>query len=143
MRQMHIVSGLFKDAHIDPDAVGARKALRMATIEAAGALLWDDEIGSIEVGKQADFILFDTDHIEWTPYHDPLQTLVYSASVNSIAETWVAGRALYKAGRITSLDEAEIKQKARERAAAAVRRAGLVDLQTTAAATTQLYDEGN
>ncbi len=143
MRQMHIVSGLFKDAHINPDAVGARKALRMATIEAAGALLWDNEIGSIEVGKQADFILFDTDHIEWTPYHDPLQTLVYSASVNSIAETWVAGRALYKAGRITSLDEAEIKQKARERAAAAVRRAGLVDLQTAASTTTQLYDEGN
>lgn len=141
MRQMFIVAGLFKDARIDPDAVGARQALRMATIDGAKALLWDDEIGSLEPGKKADFILFDTSHVEWTPFHDPLQTLVYSASSATIAETWVAGRALYANGGVVTVDEKAIREKARELAAAAVRRAGLSrdDVPTT----TTLYDEGN
>ena len=55
------------------DVLGAGKALRMATIEAAEILGWDDEIGSIEPGKRADFVLFDLDHFEWVPYGDPLQ----------------------------------------------------------------------
>ena len=67
--------------------IGARKALRMATIEGAKVLGWDDEIGSIEVGKKADFVLFDLDHYEWVPYGDPLQAVVYSASPASITQT--------------------------------------------------------
>ena len=93
MRQMYLVAGLFKDARLDAGQIGAREALRMATIEGAKALGWDNEIGSLEVGKCADFVLFDIDHIEWTPYDDPLQALVWSASSASIAQTWVNGRA--------------------------------------------------
>lgn len=141
MRQVHIVSGMFKDAHNDPAAVGARKALRMATIDGARALMWDDEIGSVEVGKKADFVLFDTDHLEWTPFLDPLQALVYSASTASIAQTWVEGRLLYDNGTLLTIDESALKLRARDLAARASQRAGLatgnISSQTT------LYDEGN
>ena len=92
MRQMFVVAGLFKDARIDSTQVGARRALRMATIEGARVLNWDDQIGSLEKGKKADFILFDLNHYEWTPYLDPLQALVWSASPASIAQTWVDGK---------------------------------------------------
>ena len=88
-------------------------------------LLWDREIGSLEIGKKADFILFDLDHVEWTPFYDPLQALVFSASSASIVETWVDGMPVYKDGRVQGVDEREIRQKARELAAAAVIRAGL------------------
>lgn len=124
-RQVHLVAGLFKDARLDPVLVGARKALRMATVEGARALGWDDEIGSLEVGKQADFVLFDLNHHEWTPYGDPLQALVWSASPASIAETWVAGQALFSNGRVVSVDEPGLRAEARDRAAHIVRRAGL------------------
>lgn len=136
-RQVHLVAGLFKDARIDPHQVGARQALRMATIDGAKALGWDDEIGSLEPGKQADFVLFDLDHHEWAPYGDPLQALVWSASPASIAQTWVAGRPLFCDGRVTSLEETALRAEARARAAAIVRRAGLdrdVPVETT------LYD---
>lgn len=141
MRQMFMVAGMFKDARLKPDVFGARQALRAATIEGAKALLWDDEIGSLEIGKKADFILFDLDHVEWTPFHDPLQALVFSASTASILETWVDGKALYRNGRVQGVDETEIRRKARELAAAAVERAGLHedDIPTT----TALYDSGN
>jgi 5-methylthioadenosine/S-adenosylhomocysteine deaminase len=122
-RQVQLVAGLFKDARLDPAQVGARTALRMATIDGARALGWADEIGSLEVGKQADFVLFDLDHHEWTPYADPLQALVWSASPASIAQTWVAGRALYAGGRVAGLDERSLRAEARERAASIAARA--------------------
>jgi cytosine/adenosine deaminase-related metal-dependent hydrolase len=125
MRQMYLVAGMFKDARMDSTVLGAGKALRMATIEAAEILGWDDEIGSIEPGKRADFVLFDLDHFEWVPYGDPLQAVVYSASPASIAQTWVDGRALYCDGKVQTLDEKSLHREARERAAAIIRRAGL------------------
>jgi 5-methylthioadenosine/S-adenosylhomocysteine deaminase len=137
-RQVHLVAGLFKDARLDPRLVGARVALRMATIDGARALGWDDEIGSLEIGKQADLILFDLDHHEWTPYGDPLQALVWSASTASIAQTWVAGRTLFESGRVATLeDEPGLRREARERAASIVARAGLDQAVPTE---TTLYD---
>lgn len=124
-RQVHLMAGLFKDSRLDPELVGARKAVRMATIEGARALGWADQIGSLEVGKQADFVLFDLNHHEWTPYADPLQALVWSASPASIAETWVAGQPLFTDGRIVTIDEPGLRAEARDRAARIVRRAGL------------------
>lgn len=124
-RQVHLAAGLFKDARLDPTLVGARVALRMATIDAARALGWDDAIGSLEVGKQADFILFDLDHHEWVPYGNPLQALVWSASPASIAQTWVAGQQLFRDGVVATVDEASLRAEARTRAADIVRRAGL------------------
>ena len=125
MRQMYAVAGLFKDARNDPTMVGARQALRMATIEGAKALLWDHEIGSIEVGKKADFLLFNLDHFEWTPFRDPLMALVWSATSASLAETWVNGQPLYRDGRVLTVDEPALFTEARARADAITRRAGL------------------
>lgn len=125
MRQMYLVAGLFKDARMDPTLLGAARALRMATLEAAQLLGWADEIGSLEAGKKADFVLFDLDHFEWVPYGDPVQAVVYSASPASIAQTWVAGRALYRDGKVQTLDEKSLHAEARERATAIAKRAKL------------------
>lgn len=141
MRQMYAVAGMFKDSRMDPSLIGAKQALRMATIDGAKALMWDDEIGSLEIGKKADFILFDLDHIEWSPHTDPLNALVWCASTASILETWVDGKALYKDNKVQNIDEKELKIEARKRAADVVKRAKLdVD---DVPVTTSLYDEGN
>lgn len=138
MRQMYMVAGMFKDSRMDSTLVGAQKALRMATIDGARMMGWGDKVGSIEVGKQADFVLFDMDHFEWVPYGDPLQAVVYSASPASIAQTWVDGRALYSDGKVHTLDEKSLHAEARERAAAVVKRAGLSSGNTPLTSTT--YD---
>ena len=125
-RQMYLAAGLFKDCRGDPNAVGAERALRMSTIEGARALGMEDEIGSLESGKKADFVLFDLGHIEWTAYQDPVQALVWSASSASISQTWVSGRALFRDGLVvTAPDEAELRSEAHERAARLIRGAGL------------------
>jgi 5-methylthioadenosine/S-adenosylhomocysteine deaminase len=125
-RQMYLAAGLFKDARMDPEAVGAARALRMATIDGARALGMADEIGSLEPGKRADLVLFDLDHVEWVPYRDPVQALVWSASSASIRQTWVDGRPVLVDGTVTTVpDEAELRAEARARADRLVRAAGL------------------
>ena len=126
MRQMYLVAGLFKDARMDPELVGAHRALRMATIDGAKALGLDGEIGSLEPGKKADFVVFDLDHPEWVPHRNPVQALVWSATPASIRETWVDGRPVFRDGRVTTIaDEGSLRREARERAEAVIRRAGL------------------
>ena len=125
MRQMHLVAGLFKDARMDAAMLGARSALRMATIDGARALRLDREVGSLEPGKKADLVLFDLSHPEWIPHHDPVQGLVWSATPASISQTWVDGRAVVADGRVITIDEAALRAEAAERADAVMRRAGL------------------
>ena len=125
-RQMYLAAGLFKDCRRDPTSVGAEDALRMATIDGARALGMESEIGSLEPGKKADFVLFDLDHVEWVAYQDPVQALVWSASSASICQTWVGGRALFREGVVTTApDESELRDEARERAARLIHAAGL------------------
>jgi cytosine/adenosine deaminase-related metal-dependent hydrolase len=139
MRQMHVVAGLFKDARMDVDLVGARTALRMATIDGARALGMERDIGSLEPGKKADFVVFDLGHPEWVPYRDPIQALVWSATPASIRQTWVDGRRLVSDGVVATVaDPAGLRAEAVERARALLRRAGLPEVESLA--TTSAYE---
>jgi cytosine/adenosine deaminase-related metal-dependent hydrolase len=138
MRQMYLAAGLFKDARMDPTLVPAEQAIRMATIDGAKALLWDDEIGSLELGKRADLVLFDLTDVEWVPCHDPVQAVVYSATPRSISTVMVDGVVLFENNQIKSVDERALLVEAAERAKEIVKRSGLVRGKTPV--TTTLYD---
>jgi predicted amidohydrolase YtcJ len=48
--------------HVEPaEAITFSEALRLFTLEGARALQLDDQIGSLEPGKRADFVVFDRD----------------------------------------------------------------------------------
>jgi cytosine/adenosine deaminase-related metal-dependent hydrolase len=136
-RQIHLVAGLFKDARMDANLVGARQALRMATIGGAKALGMETEIGSLEVGKKADLVLWDLNHPEWIPYGDPVSALVWSASTASVHQTWVGGQPCYRDGRVLGVDEKSLHVEARGRAKDIRARAGLG--RTNIPLTTVLY----
>lgn len=138
MRQMYLVAGLFKDARIDPLLVPATQAVRMSTINGAESLLWENEIGSLEVGKRADLLIFDLTDIEWIPCHDPVQAVVYSATPRSLRTVLVNGQVLLDDGCITTLDEEALLAEAQERSAEILGRAG-IDVKATPL-TTSAYD---
>lgn len=50
----------------------------MATINGARALLWENEIGSLEIGKKADLIVIDPNSANMLPLNDPISSLVTS-----------------------------------------------------------------
>jgi len=61
MEEMDLAAKLQKITKMDPQALGAKAVVEMATIEGARALHMDKEIGSLEVGKKADLILIGLD----------------------------------------------------------------------------------
>jgi cytosine/adenosine deaminase-related metal-dependent hydrolase len=97
----------------------------MATIHGARALGLDDQVGSLEVGKRADFVVFSTDHPEWRPLLHPVQNLVLGASDRSIASVWVDGRKLVDHGRLLTLDITAVCESADDAARGVLDRTGL------------------
>lgn len=66
--------------------------LEAATLGGARALHWDDRIGSIEPGKEADLIAVNLSSIQSQPVQNPAAQLLYAAGRDSITHTWVGGR---------------------------------------------------
>ena len=64
MEEMDLAAKLQKTYRVDPRALGAKGALEMATIEGARALHMEKEIGSLEAGKKADFVVLKTERSE-------------------------------------------------------------------------------
>jgi 5-methylthioadenosine/S-adenosylhomocysteine deaminase len=113
----------------DPDAITTCEAVRMATIDGARALGIDDLVGSIEVGKRADLVLFDRGGSHWWPNHDPFTALVFQARPSDVRDVWVDGRRVVEDRRCTTLEPVE--PSALQHAALAVLdRAGLTPLTT-------------
>lgn len=90
-------------------------ALEMATINGARALGIADDVGSLEVGKKADFITVDTDVAHLTPVNDPVATLVLAAVGSDVDTVVVDGRMVMKGREMLTLDEAAILADARIR----------------------------
>jgi len=106
---MRLAALIHKGAQRDATAMRATDVARMATRGGAKALHLDDSIGSLEVGKRADIVLFDPDRLRSTPMYDPLATLAYSSSAENIDTTIVDGKVVYRRGTFScGIDEAEL-----------------------------------
>ncbi len=89
--------------------VGAREALRAATLGGAEALGLADKIGSIEIGKRADLVLADAGDFNVQPVYDWYATAVYALRPHNVRTVLVDGRIIVEEGRLTTLDEDECK----------------------------------
>jgi len=125
IRQTFLLVGGYHEARLDPKVIRPEAAVEMITINGARAILWDADLGSIEVGKKADLTILDIRRPEWQPVHNPIANLVYSAHGGSTDTVIVDGRVIMRGGRVLTLNEADLYDEARDRAASLVRRAGL------------------
>ncbi len=122
--EMRLAATLQAVSH-GPGALPARDALWMATREGARALALDDEIGSIEIGKRADFIVVDRQQPHMAPGSDPYSMLVYAARGTDVRTTIVDGEVLVRDFALTHLDAPAITVEAREAARRLIERAGI------------------
>ncbi len=112
INEMKLVTLFNKIKYNNPESMPAWRALRMATIEGAKALGLDNAIGSLEVGKRADFIAIDLNKPSMLPvFTKPMRNivpnLVYSARGDEVALSVVEGKIIYKDGKIRNTDENE------------------------------------
>ena len=131
VREMYIVACAHKDVAIDAEVMGAHKAFEMATIEGAKALLWADEIGSLEQGKRADLVLVRTEGLEWypRPLVNPVANLIYSSSGEATDSVMVDGKWLMRGRKLLTIDEALLKHEVMQHAARAAQRANIPEEQ--------------
>jgi len=123
--EMWLASLIHKGRTLDPTVVPAQAVLAMVTCDAARALLWEDEIGSLEVGKKADLTVIDPDSPAMLPLHDPIANMVNAMHAHNVASVMVDGRWLMRDRQILAVNEQEIIEEAKARAAAIARRAGI------------------
>ena len=97
----------------DPQSFTTEDAMAMATIDAARALGWDDEIGSREPGKAAVVVVVDINNTRLSPAYEPPSALVRSASFSDVESVAVAGRVVVDGGRVLTLDEPAVIEEAR------------------------------
>ena len=114
MGEMRTAALLAKAVAQDASSVPAMTALRMATINGAKALGLEQEIGSLSVGKSADVIAIDLDHLETQPLYCPVSQIVYAASRQQVTDVWVAGKQLLKQRQLTTFNLAALKERTDE-----------------------------
>jgi 8-oxoguanine deaminase len=86
-----------------PPLMTARQSLELAT-RGGAAVLGRNDIGSLEVGKCADFFAIDLNRLDFAgSLHDPVAALVLCASVPA-AYTVVGGKFIVREGRIQTID---------------------------------------
>lgn len=83
----------------------------------ARAMRRDDAIGRLAPGFQADIVLVDLDTLAFTPLNDLRRQLVYCENGSSVRLTMVAGKIVFRDGRLLTLDEDALKREARALAA--------------------------
>ncbi len=111
--EMRSATLLSKISTMSPTSLNTQDTIELATINGAKALGVDHLLGSLQKGKSADFIAIDLDTIEALPVYEPSIQLIYSSSRHQVSDVWVAGKQLMKDRELLTLNELELKDKAR------------------------------
>ena len=122
LRSVYLAAVLYKDGRRDVGMIPAETALELGTIGGAAALGMDHLIGSIEPGKAADLVLFDTRRAEWGALHNPVNSLVYNADGRSVHTVIVDGKVVVADHRPVFVEEASLVDEVQRRGEALLKR---------------------
>jgi 5-methylthioadenosine/S-adenosylhomocysteine deaminase len=86
------------------------------------------EVGTIEPGKRADFIIINTDTPHLTPVWNPVATVVFGAQGSDVDTVVVDGQILMQGRQVCTLDEGAILEDVRRRYHDVARRAGVTNI---------------
>lgn len=111
--EMDTVAKLHKVFTGDPKVISAQQAFELATIRGAQALHMEKEIGSLEVGKRADFIIINRDTLNQIPIYNIYSDLVYATKASDVETVIINGRLVMRDRRLLTLNEVAVKNEAR------------------------------
>ncbi|MFO7946755.1 MAG: amidohydrolase [Armatimonadota bacterium] len=113
-REASLAALIHKGYLDDSTALSAEQTLTMATVGGARALHIDHLVGSLEVGKRADFILLSLEAPHNRPLHNICSQIIYAANARDVWCTVVDGEVLYRNGEYPQLDAEKIIAHAEE-----------------------------
>ena len=112
--EMRTAAQLAKAVAQNAEALPAYEALALSTINGAKSMGREDELGSIEVGKQADIAAIDLGGLEAQPVFDPVSQIVYATTRNQVSDVWVAGKQLLANRELTTISATDVAAAASE-----------------------------
>lgn len=88
----------YMSRNLDPDNgfLSAGQAIELATLGGAEALGLADQIGTLDVGKQADIAVVSLANDAQQPVHDVEAAIVFSSNARDVILTMVAGNIIYQ-----------------------------------------------
>jgi cytosine/adenosine deaminase-related metal-dependent hydrolase len=89
--------------------ITAEETLKSATLGGAECLGLESQIGTLEVGKQADFIVVKLDNVAQLPIFDIYSAILFATSARDIFLTVCAGKELFRDGKALLINELELK----------------------------------
>jgi 5-methylthioadenosine/S-adenosylhomocysteine deaminase len=116
-REMYLATCGYKEARVNPRIMPPETGVEMATLNGAIGAGLGEELGSVEVGKQADLVMFDAEEPEWLPLYNPVSNLVYSATGSTVRHVLVGGEVRVRDGRLLSFNEDEVRALVHETSA--------------------------
>lgn len=87
-----------------------RQAIAMASVGGFKGVNLANQVGSLEVGKQADLVLYDLTNLSLLPRTDPVGLLVLGRPANAVDSVWVRGKQVVADGVIKTVDGDRFKQ---------------------------------
>jgi cytosine/adenosine deaminase-related metal-dependent hydrolase len=103
----------FRDQN--PNVMSPREILHLHTLESAKAMRVAKDVGSLEVGKYADFLVVDPNDPSTGPLYNVYATLVFACSRANINDVYVAGQPVIKDRTFVHHDLRQIQKDARYR----------------------------
>jgi len=112
--EMDLAAKLQKVHTMDPTALSAETVVAMATIEGARSIQRQQDLGSLEPGKRADWLVLDGTVLNALPSYDVYSQIVYAFKANNVLDVMVNGVLRVKNGELVYGDLSELRQKTRE-----------------------------
>jgi cytosine/adenosine deaminase-related metal-dependent hydrolase len=125
---MYVSPRLHRRILLDETVIQPGKILEMATIDGAKALGMDEQIGSIEPGKEADVIIVNLFQPHSVPFFMEVQRLAYYTRASDVETVIVAGQVLMEDRKVLTVNERDLLEWADEEAQQTVRVFGLEPL---------------
>jgi cytosine/adenosine deaminase-related metal-dependent hydrolase len=125
LQEMKLAAIIHKASSFDPTLVPAETVIEMATINGAKALGLEKDIGSLEVGKKADFVAVDMRKCHLQPWYSAVSAVVYSVTGRDVELVVVDGKEVVKGGVLVTMDKETVWREAEKRGHDVVERAGL------------------
>jgi cytosine/adenosine deaminase-related metal-dependent hydrolase len=91
--------------------LGANDALQLLTTGGSLSLQLERQTGALVAGMEADLVAVRLDASHQTPAYDTAAALVFSSTGRDVLLTVVAGREVFRDGRVTTVDEVELRTR--------------------------------
>lgn len=95
--------------HQDATALTVHEMLRLHTLGSAEVLGIEADIGSLEPGKFADFLIVNPRSPDTGPIYDPLATYVLACSLRNLQQVYVSGNLVADGLAFPNQDETELR----------------------------------